>query len=193
MRGQNLEGTIDPGRILFAVSYPPVLTKYRHEQRAAVQNRRGNLRRAFDHLGRSRHCAARFGSGCRNSDWMGGTCQVLQDGKPRLKPDGTPATAWHQYRQRIITADSARVTTAPIIAASHLVYQSDFPVSTSPSTALGPDWTSLSSGGISVTAGSGAVEMRVVNDAAANPSGLATLDDLTVTSSDDIYSFRVRR
>ena len=63
-----------------------------------------------------------------------------------VKPDGTPATAWHQYRQRIITADPSRATTSPIIAASHLVYQSDFPVSTSPSTALGPDWTSSSSG-----------------------------------------------
>jgi alkylation response protein AidB-like acyl-CoA dehydrogenase len=32
----------------------------------------------------------RVGSGCRNSDWMGGTCQVIEDDKPRLRPDGTP-------------------------------------------------------------------------------------------------------
>src|SRR5207248_2034050 len=89
-----------------------------------------------------------------------------------VKPDGTPATAWHQYRQRIITADPSRATTAPIIAASHLVYQSDFRGPTP-----GPGWsTDTSGGGVSVTAGSGAVEIRVVNDAAANPSGLARLD-----------------
>ena len=32
----------------------------------------------------------RFGSGCRESDWMVGSCQVLEGDQPRRNPDGTP-------------------------------------------------------------------------------------------------------
>lgn len=32
----------------------------------------------------------RFGSGCRESQWMGGSCQVFEGNGPRRNPDGTP-------------------------------------------------------------------------------------------------------
>ena len=43
-----------------------------------------------------------------------------------VKPDGTPAVAWHQYRQRIITSDPTRATTTPIKAGLTVVYQNNF-------------------------------------------------------------------
>lgn len=93
-----------------------------------------------------------------------------------VKPDGTPSTAWAQYRQRIITSDPTRATTPPIIAAAHDVYQSAFP-SSGGSTALGPGWTTSNFGGdFSITASSGTVDMQVVGNAAAFPFGLATLN-----------------
>ena len=94
-----------------------------------------------------------------------------------VRPDGTPATAWPQYRERLITSDPNRATTGPIIAASHEVYQSAFPSSAGATSTLGPGWTTATFGGdFSVTAGSGVVDMQVVNNAAAFPFGLATLD-----------------
>lgn len=32
----------------------------------------------------------RFGSGCREADWMVGTCEVYEGDRPRRQPDGTP-------------------------------------------------------------------------------------------------------
>lgn len=99
-----------------------------------------------------------------------------------VKPDGTPATAWHLYRRQIITSDPARATTAPIVAGEHLVYQSQFPAGGTPSPALGAGWSSGTFGGdMSVTASSGAVQMQVVNNAGVYPYGLATLNVAGVT------------
>ena len=115
-----------------------------------------------------------------------------------VRPDGTPSTAWHQYRQRITTSDPSRATTPPIIAAAHQVYQSAFPVAVAPSTALGPGWTSSTFGGdISVTGSSGMVDMQVVNNATAYPHGLATLNIPSVVgkglSPGDYLQFTLRR
>jgi len=94
-----------------------------------------------------------------------------------VRPDGTPATAWHMYRRQIITSDPNRATTPPIIAAEHGVYQSRFPIASAPSASLGAGWTTGTFGGdFSVTANSGQVQMQVVNNAPAFPYGLATLN-----------------
>jgi alkylation response protein AidB-like acyl-CoA dehydrogenase len=53
----------------------------------------------------------RFGSGCRESNWMVGTCRVFEGDRPRLNPDGTP-----ELRRVVIpTADCAIVDTWDVI------------------------------------------------------------------------------
>lgn len=115
-----------------------------------------------------------------------------------VKPDGTPATAWHQYRQRIITSDPTRATTAPIIAAAHSVYQSGFSSASAPTASLGPGWTTNDFGGdMSIAASSGMVDMQLVNNAAAYPYGLATLNVPSVAgkglSPGDFFQFTLSR
>jgi hypothetical protein len=115
-----------------------------------------------------------------------------------VKPDGTPATAWHQYRQRIITSDPNRASTTPIIAAEHNVYQSAFPSAGGSTTSLGPGWTTGTFGGdFNITANSGMVDMQAVNNAAAYPYGLATLNIPSIAgkglSIGDYLQFTLRR
>jgi len=94
-----------------------------------------------------------------------------------VKPDGTPSSAWHLYRLRIITSDPTRATSAAVMAGGHRVYQSAFPAGSAGSTNLGPGWSTMNyNGDFTITAQNGQVRMQVVANASAYPYALATLD-----------------
>src|SRR5262249_32282898 len=65
-----------------------------------------------------------------------------------VKPDGTPAIAWHQYRQRIITSDPTRATTTSIKNGLVDVYQNTF---SNNDAALPSYWSVTGNGAGSVT------------------------------------------
>lgn len=92
-----------------------------------------------------------------------------------VKPDGTPSTAWHQYRQRIITSDPARAATDAIVKGLNNVYTSDFSSSDAGTENLGKGWTIDTSGGsFQILAHAGHVKMTPTKSGAAH--GTATLD-----------------
>jgi len=83
-----------------------------------------------------------------------------------IKPDGTPGTAWHRYRQQLAVSDPKRATPAAIQKDLHLAYASDF---TKTGAALGPAWTTnTSSGAINVGLNNGELAMQVTSNAASN-------------------------
>ncbi|HSV16147.1 MAG TPA: hypothetical protein VLI90_17935, partial [Tepidisphaeraceae bacterium] len=92
-----------------------------------------------------------------------------------VKPDGTPATAWNQYRYLLSNSDPTQSSTAAIVrnGGLHLAYASDF---TKTGATLGAAWTTNNSGGaMSVGITNGQVQMSTVNGSA-TPTGQATLN-----------------
>ncbi|HEX4119326.1 MAG TPA: hypothetical protein VH619_01765 [Verrucomicrobiae bacterium] len=91
-----------------------------------------------------------------------------------VKPDGTPAMAWHRYRRLFITADANRATTTAIKSGLSEVFRDDF--NRPDSGDLGPGWTQAAHYGV--------VNKRVMNhrlqftvpDGHDIPWGSATLD-----------------
>jgi autotransporter-associated beta strand protein len=90
-----------------------------------------------------------------------------------VKPDGTPATAWHQYRYQIVTSDPTQVNSAAVQGGLHLAYASNF---TAPSATLGTAWiTNTSANAMTVGISNGQLQMTTANPAN-TPVGQATLN-----------------
>jgi hypothetical protein len=91
-----------------------------------------------------------------------------------VKPDGTPGQAWHQYRQRLITADVTRATTGAVKTGLTDVYQNNF---NNNGAALPSYWT-VSNGGGAVTSSvnGNRFEMKFTGNVSSTPYAEATLN-----------------
>ena len=90
-----------------------------------------------------------------------------------VKPDGTPGQAWHQYRQRLITADPSRATTSAIKGNLTDIYQNTF---NNNGSALPSYWTlGGATGSITTSVTSGQLQMKFTGNVTTTPFGLATL------------------
>ncbi len=92
-----------------------------------------------------------------------------------IKPDGTPATAFHVYLNQIMNSDPSKANAAGITRAGvKLAYASKFAAS---GATFGPEWTTSNSGGnMAVSVSGGQVQMTVAANASSFPVGLATLN-----------------
>jgi autotransporter-associated beta strand protein len=92
-----------------------------------------------------------------------------------VKPDGTPAIAYHQYRYLLSTNDPTQSSSAAIERNNlHLAYASGF--SKTGATLTGPWSTSTSNANMTVGISGNQVQMTTGSDASTTPYGLATLN-----------------
>lgn len=95
-----------------------------------------------------------------------------------IKPDGTPATAWHRYRQLIMTSEPSCATADAVKSPFTLLYHDAFNI---PGEDIGPAWAHTSHyGPVVVKAGNGRVQLSLPQ-AEQMPWGSGTLD-LTAAS-----------
>ena len=91
-----------------------------------------------------------------------------------VKPDGSPATAWHRYRRLFITADPRRATTQAIKSGLTLVFHEDF--NRPDGVDLGPGWSQAAHYGVATKQLSQHYLQLNIPDGHAIPWGSATLD-----------------